>query len=244
MVRGLPVAVANNPAAAAALLQAPPSPLVTGLRLRALNGFAALAQRPMFRAVRNLSLAGCRVSRGSTPWALGHSPHLAGLVRLSLSCSDANGAVALAIAQNPALAGLRALGLAGCRRLAQPYVPGMLLAARPALDDLNLSATQPAAAVVGAWAADPTLGRLAILRLSRNRLADAGAAALADSPHLGWLRRLDLSENGITETGAAALAGSPHLRALTVLDLRANPIPAAAADRLRARFGPAVRLTS
>jgi hypothetical protein len=41
--------------------------------------------------------------------------------------------------------------------------------------------------------------------------------------------------------GAAALADSPYLRALTVVDLRTNPIPPAAADRLRARFGAAVR---
>jgi hypothetical protein len=108
---------------------------------------------------------------------------------------------------------------------------------------LGLSGTHPSAAVVRAWAAHPAVAHLLTLRLNANKLADHGAVALANSRHLAGLRRLELRDNGINEAGAMALADSPHLDGLTVLDVTRNAIPPKAAERLRARFGAAVRLS-
>jgi hypothetical protein len=243
MHRGLPIALAAGPAAAAAFLRAGPPSLVTGLRLRNLRGVRDLAARPELRVLRRLDLTGCRVTRGHAPQALTESPNLSGLVRLGLRDADAHAGVAAGVSRNPALGGLRALDLAGNRRLALPHLPGRLLAARPVLADLDLSRTEPAVGVLWDWVTDPAFGQVDCLRLNRNRLGDSGALSVAMSPRLAGLRRLELRDNGITGLGAMALAESQHLEKLGVLDLQRNPIPPAAGDRLRARFGSAVRLS-
>jgi uncharacterized protein (TIGR02996 family) len=243
--RGFPLAAANDPWAAATFLAAGHPPLVAGLRVARMGGGAGLLRAPAVRSVRHLDLRGCSVTgTNDVGRTLGTSRNLAGLVQLGLRETFTDMVVAENIARNPALAGLRVLDLAGSQRLGRAGLVSLLAGARPALADLDLSHVCPRPAVLAAWAAEPALARLTCLRLNLNGLGDAAAATLATSPQLTGLRRLELRRNEIGPAGAAALADSPYLGALTVLDLRSNPIPPAAATRLRARFGPAVRVTA
>jgi uncharacterized protein (TIGR02996 family) len=242
--RGFPLAATNDSLAAATFLAAGHQRWVAGLRVARMGGGAGLLRAPAVRSVRHLDLRGCSVTGANDVGrTLGTSLNLAGLVHLGLRETSTDMVVAENIARNPALAGLRALDLAGSRRVGRADLVSLLAGARPALSDLDLTQVCPRPAVLAAWAAEPGLARLACLRLNHNRLGDAGAVALAGSPHLAGLCRLELRRNGIGPAGAAALADSPYLGALTVLDLRANAIPRAPADRLRARFGSAVRMS-
>lgn len=244
LARGIPVAIADSPTAAEAFLRKRRRAEVTGLWLRRSGGINRLAYRPRLKSIHYLSLAGCRVNQGNSGVVLVTSPNLTGLVRLDLASTRADGEFVLTAARNPALAGLRALSLAFNLRLAVADLVGKLLAARPALVELDLSRTNPSTAVLTAWAAEPALTQLKFLELNDNRLGDAGAAALAASPYLAGLWRLELRGNKITAAGAEALGRSPYLGAVEVLDLQHNPIPPAAAAVLRARFGKNVRLDS
>src|SRR5262249_40496792 len=86
-----------------------------------------------------------------------------------------------------------------------------------------------------------------------------GVAALAGSEKVAGLRRLDLRWNLLDDTAVRELVGSAHLGGLAELcvaergqvehnpeaqtvDEGPSPLTAAAAERLRQRFGAALRL--
>ncbi len=93
-----------------------------------------------------------------------------------------------------------------------------------------------------ALAAATQLTRLRELDLSRQQISSVGAKALIAAPHLQRLRRLSLHHN--QRSGAAAFASARGLQELELLDLRHNSIQAhgPATERLRQRFGGAVRV--
>jgi uncharacterized protein (TIGR02996 family) len=119
-----------------------------------------------------------------------------------------------------------------------------------------------------AIASSPLLAPLTSLDVSGTKVGDAGATALAKSPHLGRLVRLHLAYCHVGPKGVRALAEAPFAANLVRLDLRGCPIQKGGIDalvapgnfprllrldaggaakntaqkeRLRARFGDAVR---
>jgi hypothetical protein len=93
---------------------------------------------------------------------------------------------------------------------------------------------------VEALASATHLRGLRELALTHQQITNEGAKALIAAPHLQRLRRLSLQGND--RIGASVFVGARGLDELERLDLRDNSIPvrAAAAERLRKRFGAAV----
>jgi uncharacterized protein (TIGR02996 family) len=88
--------------------------------------------------------------------------------------------------------------------------------------------------------------RLEALDLTERRLNNLAAVVLGDTAHrwpTGKLKRVRLRGCGIDDDGADALYHIPAHFAPEELDLSWNPIGEAARQRLRARYGPAVRFT-
>ena len=152
---------------------------------------------------------------------LASSPHLAELEELELEDCDIGDGGQIALARAPQLGKLRVLDL-GCRietlrlrrrRLGEALGP--VLAAFPALTELDLSETRLGTSGVARLAALPLRPRS--LGLNRNNIYVGGAYALARSPILDGVETLNVSSNPMGEAGALALVTSPHLRALRCL---------------------------
>src|SRR5262245_43508415 len=122
----------------------------------------------------------------------------------------------------------------------------LALARTPHLDrltSLSLAGTRPGPDGVRALIDSRTLSALTALDLSHNDLGDAGVSDLAASPAAARFTSLGLNSNRIGDAGAQALVESPHLRGLKSLRMLNNwSISTAQRQRLRERFGDAVRL--
>jgi uncharacterized protein (TIGR02996 family) len=201
------------------------------------NLLTSLANPPH---LRRLDLSGNRLTAHRlTP--LTTSPLLADVEELDLSDNNLGpeGAAAVAAAALPRLRTLRLL-----RARARDAGVGALAASdlMTGLRGLHLGGNHLGPAAAEALGGVAAAENLRVLDLTDNPLGDDGAFALADSPHLRNLVLLDLAQNLIEDRGAFALADSPHLGGLVYLNLPGNVFSAAAAKRLRDRFGDRVYL--
>jgi uncharacterized protein (TIGR02996 family) len=87
----------------------------------------------------------------------------------------------------------------------------------------------------------PPTARLRTLDLSNVYLGDRGAIALADAESLKSIRVLRLRNCRIHDAGAKAFPTPWFAWPLTELDVTHNPLSESAVERLRARYGDAVR---
>lgn len=169
-----------------------------------------------------------------TALALASSPHLKGLVKLSLGFGHVGpeGAEAL-IESLPSLEELRIqnnpIGDRGALTLGR-------LARSKGEPCLDLWKNGVTAAGVAALIESGCLAGLSGLQLNYNPIGDAGVAALAGCRDLAGLDWLGLSGVGVTDEGALALANSPHLPRQVSLALECSGLGKQTKAALRERF--------
>jgi uncharacterized protein (TIGR02996 family) len=191
-----------------------------------------LADSPYLARVRRLILGGRYAGAGTCDQLPGDaetavlvaSPHVRGLIGLTLHGNGLSSAGAQALANSPHLSGLRELDLGGWWD-------------RTGFGNVNDLGDRGAEAL----AASPYLRQLTDLDLRMNGIGDRGVTALAASPILARLRCLDLSDNPVRAAGIRALASSPHVAALRSLRLYGTRIEAEGARAL-ARSAPLAHL--
>lgn len=110
----------------------------------------------------------------------------------------------------------------------------------PALRDLHLSGCGLDDSDLALLAAGTLVNQLHRLDLRNNRIGRDGVRALAGGERP--LRELNLMHNQLTDEVVPVLVDSAAFAPLHVLDLRGNRFGAGPEARLRARFGPRVRL--
>jgi uncharacterized protein (TIGR02996 family) len=206
------------------------------------KGLQALANSPVFAALRSLYISGNGQAGGTARLgvpglrALANSPHLSELSQLDVSGNYLSDTALRSLFEGPsarrltrlALHGNR-LGEAGTAALAASLV-FTKMAELDGVIDLRRVEMGPAGTRV--LAESPALKTVESLDLEGNFMGDAGLAALAASPHLKQLRVLSLRENRISDDGVRALARSPIMVTLRVVDLTGNVITQDSADRL------------
>src|SRR5262249_32506434 len=146
---------------------------------------------------------------------LAHSPHLAGLIELSLS--PIWGKDAEALSESRYLRNLTTLRISG-KNFSEGI--GLLLSCRFAkqlrvLELYGTGATDEDAEDL----ADRHLAKLEHLNLGGNSIGDDGVRVLASRARIPRLRRLDLNKNEVTSEGVGSLCGSSLVQELRELNL-------------------------
>jgi hypothetical protein len=137
-------------------------------------------------------------------------------------------------------AGLAWLALA-CHGLGAGAAELAGAASAAALVSLDVRANRITAS--GAHALLRRCGQLRRLHLRNNPLGALDVRLLLDSPLPARLWWLDLRKTALEDAAALTLAASaPRWQRLAWLDLRGNPLSGGTRARLRAAFGPAVRV--
>ncbi len=142
-----------------------------------------------------------RIVLGAPGAAIGASPHLANLARLTLKFCKIDAAAAAAIASSPHLARLTDLDL-GFNHMRDAGVGAMLSAwGLTALKRLDLTRNDITDEGAKLLAASPAIARLESLNVHGNKIGDDGAVALALTP-VKWL---DVGSNAVGKRGEKAL---------------------------------------
>lgn len=162
-----------------------------------------LAEAPLLRSLRRLSLEGC----GLKPKPL---------------------AVLMASAPD----GLRSLNVASNRLTNAGLAVLAETTALSSLTELNLRKCHAGAEGVRALATSPHLSSLRFLGLGDNAIGDEGLAALAESVTLTSVKELRLTRCGIGPAGIEAWCGSACHQNVDVLDLSGNGIGDEGARRI------------
>jgi hypothetical protein len=191
-----------------------------------------------FNLGNRLSLRDCR---GLGP-ALADCTALAHWPEIDLDNNQLGTDDVRALAGSPHLSGLVALSLVG-NRFAYPAVEALAesphLARLAALDLSHNAVDSPG---LQALALSPHLSRLTTLHLAHANVGPVGVEALARRSRQPALRSLDLSDNRLERRGVRALAAATRLGNLARLKLAHMVLDASDRAALLRRFGPDVCL--
>lgn len=185
------------------------------------QGIAQLAMAPHVATVHTLELPQSGIGPDGLD-ALARSAYFSALRRVQLEHARLTGAAIETFARSaiaPALRQLRVhhnkLGDRGATALATGF---------PALDLLDVEATELRGDGAVDLFASARLPKLVSLDISRNALGDAPLARAVDALALPALRHLACIENNVESAAALAFARSPRLADLRSLDLSNNPL--------------------